>query len=252
LSSRRGRLRPISPNLPSETLADRLASEAAAIGVVLSSQHAARLSHYLDLITQWRRRAALTAVTDPLAAARVHIADSLLILRANIPPGAALVDVGSGAGLPGIPVAIVRPDLRATLLEVEQRKAAFLELAVRELAIAVRVVARRAEEFAHDPDARERYDVVTARAVAPLRSLLELTLPFARVGGIVALLKGPGAPREIRASERAREILGGGEARQIRARLAGGEARLIVVVPKVRATPLLYPRRSGMPVRRPI
>lgn len=235
-----------------ETLSARLRSEAGAIGIVLTDQHTARLSQYLELIARWRRRAGLTAVTDPFEAARLHIADSLLILRADIPWNATLIDVGSGAGLPGIPLAIVRPDLDITLLEAEQRKAAFLELAARELGLEATVVPRRAEEFAHDPGARELYDVAVARAVARMAPLLELTLPFAKIGGVVALLKGPGVQREMHASDRARSILGGGRASQMRVTLAGGEERRIVVVSKVKATPSEYPRRPGVARRSPL
>ncbi|HLA24970.1 MAG TPA: 16S rRNA (guanine(527)-N(7))-methyltransferase RsmG [bacterium] len=245
--------RPIRPSLvPSEAFVSRLRSEAAAVGVALADQHAARLIRYLQLIQQWRRPAGLTAVADPFEAARVHIADSLLCLRAGIVPNAAVMDVGSGAGLPGIPLAIVRSDLRITLLEAEGRKAAFLEMAVRELSLSVEVVVRRAEEAAHDPAARERYDAVVARAVAPLRVLFELTLPFAQVGGVAVLLKGPGVRRELRDADRAREILGGGEVVLMEAQLSGGEGRRIVVIPKVKATPAEYPRRPGIPARRPL
>lgn len=191
-------------------------------------------------------------MTDPFQAARLHIADSLLVLRADIPLGASLIDIGSGAGLPGIPLAIVRPDLRVTLLESEKRKAAFLEVAAGELALEVGVVPRRAEEFAHDPGGRERYDVAAARAVAPLAPLLELTLPFVRVGGNAVLLKGPGVQREMLSSDRAREVLGGGRTVQIRGVLAGGEDRRIVVVSKTRPTPSEYPRRPGIPQRFPL
>jgi 16S rRNA (guanine527-N7)-methyltransferase len=238
--------------VPPETLSASLRSEAGAVGIVLTDQHAARLSRYLELVARWRRRAGLTTVTDPFEAARLHIADSLLILRAQIQPGSSLIDVGSGAGLPGIPVAIVRPDLSVTLLEADHRKAGFLELAAGELGLNVGVVARRAEEFAHDHAARERYDVVVARAVAPLSPLLELTLPFARIGGAVVLLKGPAVQREIRAADRARAVLGGGEAVQVKCALAGGEDRRLIVVTKVGATPDPYPRRAGMPVRSPL
>ncbi len=228
--------------MPPDLLAARLRAEAAAVGVALLDRHTDKLIDYLQLIQAWRRRAGLTAVADPLLAARVHIADSLLALRGDLALGAALIDVGSGAGLPGIPLVIVRPDLRVTLLEAAGRKAGFLEMAARELALPVRVLAGRAEELAHDPVAREQYDAVVARAVAPLAILLELTLPFARLGGRLILLKGPAARRELQGAQRAREELGGGEATLLEARLSGGEARVIVVIHKARATPAKYPR----------
>ena len=230
----------------------RLRAEAVAVGVPLTDPQAERLVRYLTLIQRWRPRAGLTAVSDPLEAARVHIADSFLCLRARIPRNAYLIDVGSGAGFPGIPLAIARPDLHVTLLESEGRKAAFLEVAVRELVLSATIMARRAEEAAHDPAARERYDAVVARAVAPLRTLLELTLPFARIGGAAVLLKGPRVGAQLKDARRALELLGGGEAVVTEAHLAGGEGRQIVVIPKVRTTPSEYPRRSGVPSRRPL
>lgn len=238
--------------MPPEALAARLRSEAAAVGVTLTESHTERLTRYLQLIQEWRSSARLTAVVDPLEAARVHIADSLLLLRADLADAAMLIDVGSGAGLPGIPLAIVRPDLRITLLEAESRKAAFLEMAARELALPIGVMVQRAEDAAHDPAARERFDIVAARAVAPMRVLLELTLPFAAVGGLVVLLKGPSVRRELRATDRANEVLGGGDLALIEGRLAGGEIRRIVAVRKVSPTPAGFPRRPGVPARNPL
>lgn len=163
-----------------------------------------------------------------------------------------MIDVGSGAGLPGIPVAIARPDLRITLLEAEKRKGAFLEMAVSELSLPVAVLIARAEDAAHDPAVRERFDVVTARAVAPLQTLLELTLPFVRVGGRGVFLKGRAAEGEMERAARARDVVGGGEAQVMASALFGGERRRVVVVPKVRPTPPKYPRRAGVPMRDPL
>ncbi len=238
--------------MPPDTLAARLRAEAAAVGVALLDRHTAKLIDYLELIQAWRRRAGLTAVADLLQAARVHIADSLLALRGDIAPGASLLDVGSGAGLPGIPLLIVRPDLRVTLLEANGRKAGFLEMAARELILPLRVLAGRAELLAHDPSDREQFETVVARAVAPLATLFELTLPFARPGGRLILLKGPGAHRELKGAQRVLEDLGGGEEVLLETRLSGGEVRVIVVVQKTRTTPVEYPRRSGGAGRRPL
>jgi 16S rRNA (guanine527-N7)-methyltransferase len=235
-----------------DPLAARVEGEAAAVGVALTDRQAAQLGQYLQLVAQWKRAAALTAVRDPLDAARVHVADSLLCLRAGIPANAEVLDVGSGAGLPGIPLAVVRPDLRVTLLEANQRKAAFLERAVAELGLAVSVIAGRAEDVAAGPPARERADVVAARAVAPLPVLVELALPLARVGGQAILLKGPRIDAELQAAQRAIESVGGGTVVLIKASLRGGERRTIVVVPKVSQTPPGYPRRPGVPQRYPL
>lgn len=229
-----------------------LAAEFAAIGVDAAPAHLDTLLAYLDLLTRWRSRARLTTITDPRQAARLHIADSLLCLQANLPSRVSLLDVGSGAGLPGIPLAVARPDLRPTLLEVESRKAAFLEVAVHELGVQATVVRAIAEEAAHDPGMREQFDVVVARAVAPLAVLSELTLPFASLGGKCVLLKGPAVLAEFPRTAAASAILGGGGPQAISANLSGGERRVIVVIGKERPTPPRYPRRPGLPRRRPL
>jgi 16S rRNA (guanine527-N7)-methyltransferase len=235
-----------------DRLADRLKLEAAAVGVELTEGQTAQFIRYLQLIVRWRRAAALTAVGDPLKAARVHVADSLLCLRAGLAEGAEVLDVGSGAGLPGIPVAIVRPGLRVTLLEANHRKAGFLERAVAELELSVGLLTGRAEEIGARPPQREAYDIVTARAVAPLPTLAELTLPLARVGGRVILLKGPRIHQELASARGAIETLGGETPSVIEAVLRGGARRTIVIVPKGRPTPHGFPRRPGVPQRNPL
>lgn len=235
-----------------EALRDVLAAELAAAGAPASSEHLDQLVRYLHLLARWRTRARLTAIADPRAAARLHIADALLCLRADLPAGASLLDVGSGAGLPGIPLLIARPDLRVTLLEAESRKAAFLEIAAQELELALRVVCARAEEAGHDPGLREQFGIVAARAVAPLPVLSELTLPFARAGGMCVLLKGPSVHAELRRAAAASRIVGGGKPQTIEAILAGGERRVVVVIRKERPTPAEFPRRPGVPRRRPL
>jgi 16S rRNA (guanine527-N7)-methyltransferase len=160
--------------------------------------------------------------------------------------------VGSGGGLPGIPLAIARPDARVTLLEATGKKAAFLERAARGLGLDnVRVLTARAEEAAHDSRERERYDVVVARAVAPLPALVELTLPFVRVGGVLAAVKGSRAEQETAEGEGAVRRCGGGEV-QSRSLSADTPALRLLLIPKVSPTPPELPRRPGMPVKRPL
>ncbi len=235
-----------------EAVAARLRAEAAAVGVALTEPHIRQILRYLDLLRRWRRAAGLTAVDDPLAAARVHIADSLLCLRAGISPGARLIDVGSGAGLPGVPLAIARPDVRVWLLEADRRRAAFLERVVAELDLPAAVVARRAEGAGAEVGLRESFDVATARAVAPLRILVELTLPFVAVGGRAVLLKGPRIQDELASAAGAIALLGGDPPSVIAAELGGGEKRSLVVIGKRHPTPPGFPRRPGVPRRRPI
>jgi 16S rRNA (guanine527-N7)-methyltransferase len=228
-------------------LAAALSAEADDIGVPLTTVQTAALLRFRSLIEQWTFRAGLTALRDPLQVVRLHFIDSLLCLRAApFPRGAAVIDVGSGAGLPGIPLAIAREDLHVTLLEPAGRKAAFLELAIGELGLRCDVVAARAESAGHDSGMREQFDLAVARAVAPLPRLVELTLPFVRVGGYAVLLKGPSVHAELGPAEQITAALGGTAPRAVQARLVGGERRVIVVVEKVSATPDPFPRKATL------
>jgi len=225
----------------------------------------ALLRRYRDLLLEANATLNLTAVRDAGAIDRRHIAESLAVVRAleeagRLPRGASAIDVGSGGGLPGIPLAIARPDVAVTLLEATAKKAAFLERAVRELDLTnVRVIAARAEEAAREPGERERYDLALARAVAPLATLAELTLPFVRVGGALAAVKGSRAEEELAAAAGALRRCGGGEAVVLPLPGAGegppdatAPPIRLLVVPKVAPTPPELPRRPGMPAKRPL
>jgi 16S rRNA (guanine527-N7)-methyltransferase len=161
------------------------------------------------------------------------------------------VDVGSGAGLPGIPLAIVRNDLRVTLLEPDGRRAAFLELAAGELDLKTPVLAVTAEAAGRG-EQRESFDLAVARAVAPLAVSCELTLPLVRVGGRALLLKGPSVAGELGEGRRAARLLGGADPEMSAWTLKGGERRILVVIRKDHPTPQAYPRRTGLPRRRPL
>ncbi|MGH2348775.1 MAG: 16S rRNA (guanine(527)-N(7))-methyltransferase RsmG [bacterium] len=234
-----------------DSLAAALSAEAGAIGVPLTAAQIAALLRFRRLIERWTTRAGLTALRDPHQVIRFHFVDSLLCLRAApFAAGAAVIDVGSGAGLPGIPLTIARPDLHMTLLEPAARKAAFLELAAAELGLSCKIVAARAESAGHDVRLRGQFDVAVARAVAALRPLVELTLPFVRVGGSAVLLKGPSVLAELHADIEIIAALGGESPRLVEARLAGGERRVAVVIAKVAVTPDQYPRKASRSRRR--
>lgn len=163
-----------------------------------------------------------------------------------------LIDVGSGGGLPGLALKVAKPALRLTLVEANRRKAAFLVHAAAQLGLAdVEVVARRAEEAGRDPELREQFDVATARAVAPMAVLAELCLPFVRPGGRLLAMKA-GAAAEVAAATRAIELLGGRLEAVKAAPSAARERGEIVVVSKIAATAAAYPRRAGVPARRPL
>jgi 16S rRNA (guanine527-N7)-methyltransferase len=178
------------------------------------------------------------------------IADSLVLLE-HLGEGEKVVDVGSGGGLPGLPLKIARPSLNVTLVEADQAKAAFLVRACAALGLRdVEVLARRAEEVGRDALYRESFDVAVARAVAPMPVLAELCLPLVRVGG--RLLAQKTETEDLDAAARAIDALGGALSRVVGAPSAARRSGTVVIVDKVRPTPVAYPRRPGVPSRRPL
>lgn len=235
-----------------------LARRAAQLGAPLDRAQLAAFEVYRAELLDWNRRVNLTAITDPREVERRHFVDSLTclpLLEDLLATGAAsVIDVGSGAGLPGLPLKLARPDIRLTLLDSVGKKTAFLVYVVARLGLrGVTVATGRAEELARVPAHRERYDAVLARALAPLPVLLELCLPFARVGGrLVAHRRGDLAAQQREAASAASQL--GGRFRApvpIGLRTGRGEYGL-VVVDKVAPTPPAYPRRVGVPAKRPL
>ncbi len=217
----------------------------------------AKFRTYLDELNAARPRLRLTALTDPEAVQRRHFLEPLALLAAleEIDAlGKTAIDIGSGAGFPGLPIKIVRPALRLTLLEANARRAAFLERLVQKLSLErVTVVNDRAEEVAHNPEHREAYELVLARAVAPLPTLVELTLPFLRLGGVLAAPKGSGAPREVREAAAALQACGGYVESIRPLNIPGAETSpTLVIVRKASDTPQRFPRRTGIPAKRPL
>jgi 16S rRNA (guanine527-N7)-methyltransferase len=203
------------------------------------------------------RRANLTGARDRQAVYRRHFAESLALLAALEEAGIDLspvIDVGTGAGFPGIPMKVARPDLELTLLEATGKKTRFLQSAVNELSLqSARVINGRAEELAHQPDLRESFALAVARTVAPLPALLELTLPFVRVGGHLAAPKGSAAAREMGESANALAELGGEiVSAQVLDLPFEGPRPTLVLVKKTSPTAERYPRRTGIPNKRPL
>jgi 16S rRNA (guanine527-N7)-methyltransferase len=225
--------------------------------VETSPRQEAAFDLYLDLLIAESARANLTSLRDPEAIRKRHFAESLALLAAIDQSGALAsptIDIGSGAGLPGIPMAIMRPALRFTLLEATGKKAVFLRLAVRKLGLSgVTVVQGRAEDVARDAAHRDAYGLAVARTVAPLRVLVELALPFVRTGGYLAAQKGSGAEREVGEAGHAIEECGGENAIITRIAAPGATHQpALVLIRKATATPDRYPRRPGIPKKRPL
>ena len=231
------------------------------LGVELDARQLATFERYYRLLEATGSRSSVTAVRGYEAVQQRHFLESLALLpplreAGLLAPGRRerALDLGAGAGLPGLPLKIAAPQLELTLLEATARKADFLREAVHHLALdGVEVLVARAEDAARQATVRESYDLVVARAVAPLPVLLELALPFLRVGGALAAPKGSRAPQEVRRSERALDILGGELLSAAALAVPGAEHRpWLILVRKVAPTPEMYPRRPGIPAKRPL
>ena len=213
------------------------------------------LLSYLELLAKWNRAYNLTAVRDARLIQQRHFVDSFTCsLVTGDLNGQVLIDVGSGAGFPGLPLKILFPDLKLSLLESIGKKAIFLQTVVDELELSdVRVISGRAEDLGHRTDHREVYDWAVARAVARLRILVEYMLPFVRIGGHILTQKGRQAEVEMSEAENGISVLGGGSPRLIPVQLlAQEEPSYLVLIKKIESTPDKYPRRVGIPAKRPL
>jgi 16S rRNA (guanine527-N7)-methyltransferase len=234
---------------------DSLAGGAAELGLQIDEEQRAAYRLHFELLLAHNERAALTSLSDPGDIAVRHYLDSLTCLLArDIGPGERVADVGSGAGFPGIVLAVARPDASYQLIESTRKRAAFLRTAVQALGLHyVSITAARAEETGQDPDHRECYDLVLSRAVAPLPVLLEYCLPLLRVGGQFLGQKGPEAQKELDHSGPALSALGGqvGQLRSLSLPRQAGR-RVLIVIEKTEPTPAKFPRRPGIPAKRPL
>lgn len=234
-----------------------LYSHAREFGIDLTLTQQAQFEKYYHLLIEWNAKFNLTAITEYTSVQLKHFLDSLaaapLLLQAGI-VRKNLLDVGAGAGFPGMALAIALPDLHVTLLEATGKKVRFLDEVTRALALENVMCAHgRAEEWAHEAKARERFDFVAARALAPMRTLVEYTLPFVRVGGMFIAYKAVEAEHETRAAARGIEILGGRVREIVSVKLGEmDDVRQLVVMDKIARTPDAYPRAGGAPKSKPL
>jgi len=225
------------------------------LGIRLTKDQINALTIYERELLDWNSRFNLTAIDDPQKVRIKHFLDSLTclcVLRES--PFESLIDVGTGAGFPGLPLKIIYPQLRLTLVESVGKKANFCRHIVHTLELEkVEVIQDRVEALGQMPEHREQYDWAVARAVAVLPVLVEYLLPLVRVGGGILAMKGEQAPAEAHAAERAARLLGGHLRRLVPIHLPGvAEERYLVVLDKVAATPQAYPRRVGLPAKKPL
>lgn len=237
------------------TFTASLTAAAADSAIDLSPAQVEAFAVYNDLLVAWNEKVNLTAITAPQEVAVKHVIDSLTCYaEAVFPPGCSVVDVGTGAGFPGLPLKIYRPDICLTLLDSLNKRLIFLHAVVDRLGLSgVELVHARAEEAGRLKAHRERYHVATSRAVARLSTLAELCLPLVAVGGRFVALKGAQYREELDEAGHAISILGGRVENVNPVRLPGiDDSRAVIYVCKRAPTPPAYPRRPGMPEKKPL
>lgn len=210
----------------------------------VSEEQYGQFKKYAGLLVEWNQKMNLTAITDKHGIAVKHFLDSVLPLKfMDIPEAASLIDVGTGAGFPGLPLKIMRGDIKLTLLDSLNKRVNFLSEVCKALELDVPCIHARAEELGRNENYRERYDFSAARAVAPMPVLTEYCLPYVKVGGTFAALKGRN--ENYRDSENAVKILGGEISDVTEYALPDGDGRTLICVRKIKETPPKYPRNSG-------
>lgn len=248
------------PYDPRMNVPDFVINDLAALEIALTDAQLAQLADYLARVLDANTRMNLTAVKEPDAAWRRLIVDALSVLPGidDLEPvagGAVIViDIGSGAGLPGVPIAIARPEVQVTMLETTGKKAEFIGGCIDALGLEnARVIQQRAETLGQDTEHRGKYDAAVSRAVGAMPLVLEYSLPLVREGGRVLAMKGPRAEQELEDSGDAMDILGGGDLAVIDAYPeAFGNDLVIVSIIKDRPTPKAYPRLPGIPKKQPL
>ena len=228
------------------------------MGINLHKEQVIKFSRYLDLLVQWNQKINLTSLKAPQEIIIKHFLDSISCIKdinkyINI-EGISIIDVGAGAGFPGIPIKIAYPSIRLSLLEARKKKTIFLEKVTGEMNFQqVKILNGRAETFGKDADHRERYDIAISRAVARLNVLSEYCLPLVRVGGLFIAQKGRSYKEETEKSLKAVQVLGGEliGVESVRIPFLNQE-RYFLVIKKIKHTPSKYPRKEGFPKKRPL
>lgn len=234
-----------------EVFSKELKNKAEQINIVLEEKQIENFYKYMNLLLEWNEKMNLTAITEPNEVILKHFIDSLTIANL-IEKDQKVIDVGTGAGFPGIPLSIVKEE-NITLLDSLNKRITFLEEVINKLELKnIKAIHARVEEFAKNKKERESYDIATSRAVASLNVLLEYLLPLVKVGGICICMKGSNT-EEIEEAKNALKILGGEIEKIEKITLPETDiTRNIIIVKKVKQTPLKYPRKPGIPSKEPI
>ena len=219
----------------------------------LSGEQLGQLDRYAELLVEWNQKMNLTAITDPQGILIKHFLDSILpFTLIPLAQNASLIDVGTGAGFPAIPLLIWRPDLQITLLDSLKKRLSFLEVVLSECALTAKTIHSRAEDGGRQPALREQFDLASARAVAALPMLAEYCLPLVKVGGSFLAMKGASGEEELAAARGAIKKLGGEYKETRTLHLPGGDTRTLILCKKISQTPTAYPRNGGKIAKSPL
>lgn len=233
---------------------EKIAPLCESFGVILDEEKIKKLNLYGNLLVEWNEKINLTAITDPDGVLYKHFYDCILFLKhVKIPQNSTLVDVGTGAGFPGMVLKIVRPDIKVTLLDSLNKRLVFLNEVINTLSLKdIQTVHIRAEEAGKSKKFRESFDIATARAVASMPVLLEYCTPLVKKCGLFVAMKGPSAKDELALCDNAQKILGTDKPDIICETLTGDETRVFVSFKKISQTPPKYPRKPADISKQPL
>ncbi len=223
------------------------------LGVSVSDRQFGRFDKYAEMLVSYNEKVNLTALTAPEDIAEKHFIDSILpFLHFSLKKNASVIDVGTGAGFPSCPLKIVREDIALTLVDSLNKRVNFLKMLSDELSLDAKCIHARAEELGKDLDYREKFDAATARAVANLPILCEYCMPFVKIGGYFAALKGSRGADEAKEAYTAVKTLGGKLQEVYEYSLPSGDSRTLIVIKKISQTPSKYPRNKGVMTKKPL
>ncbi len=232
---------------------DLLKNNAASLGIELGEEEISRFDMLAERLIEQNKTMNLTAITEPDEVVIKHFVDSISLLSAVTPEeGAKILDLGTGAGFPGIPLLICRPDIKLTMVDSTAKKLKYVAATVEALGLEAETLHSRAEEAGKQPEYREQYDIVCSRAVAALNLLCEYCLPFVKVGGVFAAMKSAKADEEIALAKNALKTLGGKIVDKKTFTLSDGGERTIILIKKVSQIPSKYPRPSAQIAKKPL
>lgn len=236
-----------------EEFIEKINTQTQKLGINISNEQAEKFYLYTNMLLEWNEKINLTAITEQNEIIQKHFIDSLTINK-YVNENAKIIDVGTGAGFPGIPLKIVREDISVTLLDALNKRINFLNEVIEQNELTnIETIHARAEEAGKNKALRESFDIATSRAVAPLNVLVEYLLPLVKIGGKCICMKGSNAKEEIENSRKAISILGGKIEKIEELELPNSDIkRTIIVIKKEKNTPAKYPRKAGTPSKMPI